>query len=248
MSNGFVKVYGGRLLSSSLWSECWQARLVFLSMLAAADKDGCVDAMGTRALARVINLSIEDTEIGLAVLESADPDSRDKAHEGRRVIRTDGGWLVLNRVKYRDLRSERQKQDAARQARLRARHVGHSVTSRSVTHESRGVTIREKSRRRKLETQCVTNDSDQVSASLDGDSGASDDDETSAEYRELIEAYERGDVVDNGDCEAAAEETSRWNRLNSDDPRLVAAFDVAAGTRDPTVPPAPWHTRRKRST
>lgn len=38
----------------------------------------------------------------LAILSAPDPNSRSQEHEGRRLARINGGWLVLNYAKYRD--------------------------------------------------------------------------------------------------------------------------------------------------
>src|SRR5688572_26766240 len=121
MSEGYTKLYGHRLLNSTLWLECWQARLVFIGMLAMADRKGFVHAPGVRVLARAVNLSVEDTQIGLDVLEAPDPDSRSGAEGGRRVLRDQSGWLVVNYEQYREYRTEKQEADRLRAAEKRAR-------------------------------------------------------------------------------------------------------------------------------
>ena len=112
MSQGFVKIYGDRLIRSSLWDEIWQARLVFLGMLALAGPDGLV-AVGTiKGLARLLNLPVPDVESGLAVLAAPDPDSGSPDHSGIRVMRVDEddvrGWRIVNYTKYREMRTPRQ--------------------------------------------------------------------------------------------------------------------------------------------
>jgi hypothetical protein len=68
----------------------------------------------------IIRMDGIETDAGLEMLEklgSPDPDSKDPEHGGRRVVRVDSGYLVLNFYKYRD----RDYTAAERQRRLRAR-------------------------------------------------------------------------------------------------------------------------------
>lgn len=53
----------------------------------------------------ITNRAGVEKEAGLAALErlgSPEPDSRSPEYDGRRVVRVDGGYLVLNFQKYRD--------------------------------------------------------------------------------------------------------------------------------------------------
>jgi hypothetical protein len=88
------------IISSSIWSEANGTRLVWITMLAMKDDLGFVSA-SHKGLARMANVSIEETEEALKVLSSPDPDSRTKDNEGRRVSEVEGGWIVLNHDKYR---------------------------------------------------------------------------------------------------------------------------------------------------
>jgi hypothetical protein len=47
-------------------------------------------------------LTVEDTAAALAKLEGPDTYSRTQDHEGRRIEKVDGGWIVLNHSNYRD--------------------------------------------------------------------------------------------------------------------------------------------------
>jgi hypothetical protein len=120
MSDGYTKIYGDRLRNSSLWLECWQARLVFIEMLAIADRHGYVTTPSVRVLANALNLSVADVEAGLAVLESPDADSRTDVEQGRRVLRKQGGFFIVNYAYYREFRTERQEQERRRMAEKRA--------------------------------------------------------------------------------------------------------------------------------
>lgn len=80
-----------------------------------------------------------DQATGLAALArmgEPEPTSRSQDHEGRRIIRIDGGFLLLNYVKYRD----KDHTTAERSARYRDRKrhgvipSRHGVTGRGITH------------------------------------------------------------------------------------------------------------------
>lgn len=151
--DGFVKIYGDRLLDSTLWLEPPDVRLVFLSMLAVADQDGVVDVPGIRALARKINLPVDYVEPALARLMEPDPDSRSQSHEGRRVLarpRPDVGWVCVNYESYREFRGRKTELARQRQARKRERdagrderdcHVGHASSASASGSEAASETV-----------------------------------------------------------------------------------------------------------
>lgn len=61
-----------------------------------------------------------DTEVGITALErlcAPDPESRSRDHDGRRMARIDGGYLILNYIKHRD----KDHTAADRQRRFKAR-------------------------------------------------------------------------------------------------------------------------------
>jgi hypothetical protein len=111
---GFTKLYGQRLLRSSVWMEPVEVRVLWLFFLAAADKNGYVDIPNTTVLAHLANMPIDATERALSVLEAPDPGSRSKEHEGRRLVREESGWTLVTHSKYREIQTHRQAADAAR--------------------------------------------------------------------------------------------------------------------------------------
>lgn len=115
----FVKIYGQLLMSSSLMDQPDHVFRLFICMLAIADSRGVVTAGGVPALARQVNLTVDKCREALGILEAPDPDSQTPDNEGRRVIRQQGGWLVVNAVKYRETRTRAQLLNAARQRRHR---------------------------------------------------------------------------------------------------------------------------------
>lgn len=123
---GFVKLDAG-ILESTLWAQK-DARDVFITALLMASPHelraptpeietrslahtgfvvppgwyGFVPAAGVGIIHRA---GIADRGLGMKALErlaSPEPDSRSPDHDGRRMVRIDGGFIILNYVKYRD--------------------------------------------------------------------------------------------------------------------------------------------------
>jgi hypothetical protein len=140
VSSGFVKLYE-TILDSSIWGEGHGTRLVWITMLAMADENGVVIA-SAGGLARRANVSREELADALAVLSAPDPDSKSPEFEGRRIERVDGGWLVLNHRRYRDMRSSRQiataKRVAEHRAKVTAQRSAGPVTGNNVTPGNEG--------------------------------------------------------------------------------------------------------------
>jgi hypothetical protein len=91
-------------------------------MLALKDQHGYIPA-SLPGLANAARVAIEDCEKALAILEAPDKYSRSTDFDGRRIEKVDGGWLVLNHLKYRDRKGPSSDPTAAeRQRRYRERH------------------------------------------------------------------------------------------------------------------------------
>lgn len=122
---GFVKLDSG-LLTSTLWAHR-EEREVFITALLMAEPHEVLDLMpqlevdslretgfkvppgwyGFVAAAGpgIIRQALVDPEAGMTALRalgSPDLESRSKDFEGRRLVRIDGGYIVLNYIKYRD--------------------------------------------------------------------------------------------------------------------------------------------------
>ena len=98
---------------SSLWSESKDVRLLFVSMLARADAMGFVDA-SIPGLARLANLTMEETQAALEVLQAPDQYSKNAANEGRRVAVVPGGFMVLNYEEHRNRRDDEKRKEYMR--------------------------------------------------------------------------------------------------------------------------------------
>ena len=156
----FVKLDCG-MLNSTIWADR-VAREVFITALLLAEPreyDDPVQEIATRNLdytgweappgwygfvpasgpGVVDRAGLGDREAGVAALErlaGPDPESRSQDHDGRRMIRVDGGFLILNYDKYR----QRDYTAAERQRRFRERKKDNTVTSRVLRVTSRHVT------------------------------------------------------------------------------------------------------------
>ena len=122
---GFVKLDSG-LLTSTLWAHREEREIFITALLMAEPYEvmqptpqievdslqetgfmvqpgwyGFVSAAG----AGIIRQAIVDPTPGMEALRALgapDPESRSKDFEGRRMVRVDGGYIVLNYIKYRD--------------------------------------------------------------------------------------------------------------------------------------------------
>lgn len=155
---GFVKLDSG-LLTSTLWAHR-EEREVFITALLMAEPHEVIDAMpqievstlretgfqvppgwyGFVAAAGpgIIRQALVDPAAGMEALKALgapDPESRSKAFEGRRMVRVDGGYIILNYIKYRD----RDYTAAARAKRYRDR-VKDDPSRRDAVTSHRNVT------------------------------------------------------------------------------------------------------------
>lgn len=92
-----------KILDSSIWLEADSTRLVWLTCIAAMDEDGFCQFASPANLAHRANVTLTACLSALDVLEGPDPNSSDPDHEGRRLERVPGGWMVRNSAKYREM-------------------------------------------------------------------------------------------------------------------------------------------------
>jgi hypothetical protein len=101
------------IVASTIWGEDDKTRIVWITMLASAERDGHV--MGTPpGLARLANVSLPDCVRALDKLKAPDPDSNTKDKEGRRIEDAPGGWLIINYIRHREAADEEAKREANR--------------------------------------------------------------------------------------------------------------------------------------
>jgi hypothetical protein len=124
----FAKLFS-RITESSLMEEPLEVRYVFVMLLAMCDPTGHV--IGTDvAIARRMNMPLSDFQRCAATLMRPDPDSNSKEHEGRRIIPSEGerGYLVVNYLTYRDMKTEENRRDYMRDY-MRKRRESEAVAS-----------------------------------------------------------------------------------------------------------------------
>lgn len=118
---GYTKLFSD-IVMSTIWREPDHVRLVWVTMLALADRDSTVQA-SIPGLADAARVTIPQCVEALEKLKSPDEFSRTKDFEGRRIEEIDGGWQLLNGPKYRRKMSveERREYKAIKQREYRAR-------------------------------------------------------------------------------------------------------------------------------
>lgn len=108
--------------------------LVFVNLLANADKEGFVDRH-FRAISDETGIPIDRVEAAVTQLESPDDDSRTQELQGRRLERIDEhrnwGWRIVNYLKYRKMQDEESRRESQRerQRACRARKSEKSPTA-----------------------------------------------------------------------------------------------------------------------
>jgi hypothetical protein len=126
---GFTKLFS-RILTSSIWSESNEVRIVWITLLAATGPDGTA-RVTLPGLSRLANISLQKTEKAVEVLASPDRHSRTQEHEGRRIReeRDEGGnligYFIYNFFKHRAVdgtAAERQRRHRAKGMSRRDRH------------------------------------------------------------------------------------------------------------------------------
>ena len=118
--------------------ESNETRIVWMTLLAMADKNGEVQA-SIPGLANIARVDVEACRTAIKIFESPDPDSRTKDEDGRRIQEIKGGWHILNHEYYRELGSEedQRRKAAERQRRYRERQKrnGKNVTGCDKSHQ-----------------------------------------------------------------------------------------------------------------
>lgn len=97
----YAKLFSS-ILQSSLWTQAPIAtRVVWITILAMKDANGFVMA-SIPGIAHSACVSLAEAEAAIEYLMAPDKYSRSKEHDGRRLLPVDGGWQVVNALKYRD--------------------------------------------------------------------------------------------------------------------------------------------------
>jgi hypothetical protein len=131
--SGYTKLFQS-ILESTIWLETPPVKVVWITMLAMADRDGIVEA-SVPGLAKRAGVDREQCEQALALFLAPDHDSRTKDHEGRRIQAVPGGWRLINYDLHRARASaeEAKEKATARQRRHRLMLQKRDAALRSVT-------------------------------------------------------------------------------------------------------------------
>lgn len=90
-----------KILDSSIWLAPDPHRLVWITLIAAMDRNGIAQFACAENLALRARVALVDTKAAIESFENPDPYGPQQEYEGRRIERIDGGWLILNAEKYR---------------------------------------------------------------------------------------------------------------------------------------------------
>lgn len=115
----YTKLWG-QILESTIWQEPNDLIVLWIAILALKDKDHMVFATIPGLAART-KITCELCAKYMARLEGPDKWSGNQEHEGRRLAKVEGGWLVLNGQKYQDFMREEQRREACKAAMQRLR-------------------------------------------------------------------------------------------------------------------------------
>jgi hypothetical protein len=128
-----------KILDSSIWMEPLATRIVWLTFIAAMDEQGFVEFASPANVAHRAIVPLKDTIKALKALEGPDENSSDPDHEGRRLEKVPGGWVVLNAAKYRALVTRAVKQERTRE-RVRVYRAKKATCNADVTQANASVT------------------------------------------------------------------------------------------------------------
>lgn len=135
----FIKLFGS-ILDSTVWQEDLATKVVWITMMAMADRDGLVEA-SVPGLAKRAGVGLDECETALGKFRSPDPYSRTRDFEGRRIedLEGGGGWRLLNYQKYRSKMSPEERKAYKRQKqaeyRQRSKWPKNSERNGVVPHE-----------------------------------------------------------------------------------------------------------------
>jgi hypothetical protein len=129
VSDTYTKLFSS-ITESTVWGEPYATRIVWVAMLAMADKGGCVYG-SIPGLARRANVTLGEVETAMASFRSPDPYSRTQADDGRRIEDIDGGWRLVNHGKYAAVRNAEERREYQREWDRKHRNKSVSESDKS---------------------------------------------------------------------------------------------------------------------
>ncbi len=133
----YVKIFNS-ILHSTVWSEPSDIRVLWITMLAMADRYGEIHA-AIPGLAKAAGIPLETCEVG------PDKYSRTKDFDGRRIEQIEGGWRLLNYENYRKLLSQEERREYFKNKKreYRARDKSVQICPQSSTYVTQSPHIAE---------------------------------------------------------------------------------------------------------
>jgi hypothetical protein len=124
-SRGYTKLDSG-IVYSTVWMQSHDTLRAWIALLVLADATGLVRS-SVPALAHLCFIKPDRMREIIQSFEDPDPDSRIQDYEGRKIQAIEGGWLILNYLRYRNLCQRKPGSHAERQAKYRGRKKGDTV-------------------------------------------------------------------------------------------------------------------------
>lgn len=113
------------IVTSSIWAEDPATKVVWITLLALMDARTGYVGGSVPGLAQVAGVTVAEAQGAIDKFLAPDPHSRDLTAnpkgEGRRIVRADGGWIVLNASKIRNMRQAEIRREQNREAQRRRR-------------------------------------------------------------------------------------------------------------------------------
>lgn len=140
LSVTFSKLFSS-ITESTIWGESDRTRIVWITMLAMADRKGRVWG-SIPGLANRARVPLQACEKALTTFLSPDKYSRTTDYEGKRIAEIDGGWLLLNYEKHRaKLDEESVKESKRRYMRDRRAREKEVARGEESPHKSTSSTV-----------------------------------------------------------------------------------------------------------
>lgn len=132
---GYTKLFES-ILDSTIWAESAETRVVWITMLAMRNRNHVVEA-SLPGLAHRARVPLEAADKAVRKFLAPDKFSRSREHDGRRIERVDGGWMILNGEKYRQKMNEAERREYQRvkqgEYRKRRKVLKHSAECEGAT-------------------------------------------------------------------------------------------------------------------
>ena len=144
-SQTFVKLLNS-ILKSSIWFESYETKIVWITLLAMADRNGNIWAT-PRAISHDALVPLPETLDALKKFQEPDPESRSEEYEGRRLEVIPGGFHLLNYDRVRNTRDaeirREQEREASRRYRERHQESHHPSSSVIIRHQNHPASAQE---------------------------------------------------------------------------------------------------------